>query len=52
MRNDPVFRTWVSDQLRDARGNSRVICQLAFDVLANACKPVEFALLEAALSRY
>ena len=52
MRNDPVFRTWVSDQLLDARENSRVICQLAFDVLANACKPVEFALLEAALTRY
>ena len=52
MRNDPAFRTWVSDQLRDARENSRVICQLAFDVLANASKPVEFALLEAALTRY
>jgi len=52
MRNDPAFRTWVSNQLRDARENSRVICQLAFDVLANACKPVEFALLEAALTRY
>jgi hypothetical protein len=52
MRNDPAFRTWISNQLLDARENSRVICQLAFDVLANACKPVEFALLEAALSRY
>jgi hypothetical protein len=51
MRNDPAFRTWVSDQLRDARENSRVICQLAFDVLANACTPVEFALLEAVLLR-
>lgn len=52
MRNDPAFRTWISDQLRGARENSRVICQLAFDVLANASKPVEFALLEAALTRY
>jgi hypothetical protein len=52
MRNDPAFRTWISDQLRGARENSRVICELAFDVLANACKPVEFALLEAALTRY
>ncbi len=52
MRNNPAFRTWISDQLRGARENSRVICELAFDVLANACKPVEFALLEAALTRY
>ncbi len=51
MRNDPAFRTWVSDQLRIARENRRVICQLVFDVLANACKPVEFALLEAVLIR-
>ena len=51
MRNDPAFRTWVSEQARDARENSHVICQLAFDVLANACKPVEFALLEAVLLR-
>ena len=50
MRNDPAFRTWISDQLRSARENSRVICQLAFDVLASAYKPVEFALLEAALT--
>ena len=52
MRDNPAFRTWVSNQLREARENSRVICQLAFDVLANACKPVEFALLEAAFTRY
>jgi hypothetical protein len=52
MRNEPVFHTWISEQLRDARENSRVICELAFDVLANASKPVEFALLEAALTRY
>jgi len=52
MRNDPAFRIWISDQLRGARENSRVICQLAFDVFANAYKPVEFALLEAALTRY
>ncbi|MBI5604358.1 MAG: hypothetical protein HY879_13510 [Deltaproteobacteria bacterium] len=52
MRNDPAFRSWISDQFLRARDNSRVICQLEFDVLANACKPVEFALLEAALLRY
>lgn len=52
MRNDPAFRTWISDQLRCARENSRLICQLTFDVLANTYKPVEFALLEAALTRY
>ena len=52
MRNHPAFRTWISDQLRGARENSHVICELAFDVLANACKPVEFALLEAAFTRY
>ena len=52
MRNNPAFRTWISDQLRGARENSRVICELAFDVLANTFKPVEFALLEAILTRY
>ena len=52
MRNDPAFRTWISEQLRGARENNRVICELVFDVLANACKPVEFALLEVALTRY
>lgn len=52
MRNDPAFRSWISDQLRRARENSSVICQLAFDVLVNAHRPVEFALLEAALNRY
>jgi len=52
MHNDPAFRTWVLDQLLETRKNSSVICQLAFDVLANACKPVEFALVEAALTRY
>lgn len=50
MRNDPAFRAWVSDQLRDARENSPVVCQLAFDVLANVYKAVEFALLEAVLT--
>jgi hypothetical protein len=52
MRNDPAFRTWISNQLRATRESSRVICQLTFDVLANASKPVEFALLEAVLTRY
>jgi hypothetical protein len=52
MRNDPAFRTWISDQLCGARENSSVICQLAFDVLANVHKPVEFALIEAALTPY
>lgn len=52
MRSDPVFRSWVSDQLRDSRANSRYICQLAFDVLANACRPVEYALLEVVFTQY
>jgi len=52
MRTDPAFRTWISSQLRAARESSRLLCQLAFDVLANACKPVEFVLLEAVLTRY
>jgi hypothetical protein len=52
MRNDPAVRTWISDELRGARENSCVVCELPFDVLANTCKPVEFALLEAAFTRY
>lgn len=52
MRSDPAFRSWISAQLRGARENSHVICQLAFDVLANASKPVEFALFEAVFTRY
>ncbi len=52
MRKDPAFHIWMLDQLRGARENSRVICELAFDIIANACKPVEFALFEAALTRY
>jgi hypothetical protein len=52
MRTDPAFRTWISSQLRAARDSSRVLCQLAFDVLANTCKPVEFALFEAVLTRH
>lgn len=52
MRNEPAFRTWISDQIRAAREDSRVICQFAFDVLANASKSVEFALLEAVYTRY
>ena len=51
MRNDPAFRTWVSNQLFETRGKSRIICQLVFDVLANTCKPVEYALLETVLIR-
>jgi len=52
MRTVPAFRTWISSQLRAVRESSRVICQLAFDVLANACKSVEFALREALLTWY
>ena len=51
MRNDTAFRTWISDRLRAGRQSDRVLGQLAFDVLANACRPVEFALLEAVLTR-
>jgi hypothetical protein len=52
MRTVPAFGTWISNQLRAARESSRVICQLAFDVLANACTLVEFALREVLLTRY
>ncbi len=51
MRNDTAFRTWISDQLGVIQKNERVLAPLAFDVLANACKPVEFVLLEAVLTR-
>ena len=50
MRNDTAFRTWISDRLRTGRESNRVLGQLAFDVLANASRPVEFALLEAVLT--
>jgi len=52
MRNDKTFRTWVSDRLRAGRENenAQVSGQISFDVLANACKLVESALLEAALT--
>jgi hypothetical protein len=52
MRTDPAFRTWISSQLGAARKSSLLLCPLAFDVLANVCKPVEFALLETVLTRY
>lgn len=51
MRNDPEFRSWISDQLRCVRESSCVICQLEFDILTNACRSVEFSLLEAALTK-
>jgi hypothetical protein len=51
MRSDPAFRTWISAQLRAGRESRRVICHVAFDSLANAYRPVEFALLEAALTQ-
>ncbi|WP_434348710.1 hypothetical protein ACN6A1_15910 [Myxococcus virescens] len=51
MRSDPAFRTWASDQLRAGRESKGPLCQLAFDVLANSTKPVEFAFLEALLTR-
>jgi hypothetical protein len=52
MRNDPEFRTWISNQLRATRESSCVICQLEFDVLENMYTPVEFSLLGAALTKY
>jgi len=51
MRNDPAFRRWISDRLRTGRESNRVLGQLAFDVLANTCRPIQFALLEAVLTR-
>ncbi len=52
LRTDPAFRSWMSDQLRCVREHSGVICPLAFDTIANAVRPVEFTLLEAALTRH
>lgn len=52
MRNDPAFRSWISEQLRYLRESNCVICQLEFDILANECRPIEFSLLEAALIKY
>lgn len=51
MRNVPEFRTWISDQLRIAREDSSVVGQLAFDVIANLHRPLEFALLEPTLTQ-
>ena len=52
MLKDPEFQDWISDELDGARENSKEICQLTYDVFTNEYKPVEFALLEAALVRY
>lgn len=51
MRSDASFRDWLSAQLRAARATDQPLAALAFDVLANTCKPVEFSLLEVALTR-
>jgi hypothetical protein len=51
MRNDMAFRTWISERVRAGRQSDRILGQLAFDVLANVCRPVEFAFLEAALTQ-
>ncbi|NTX60376.1 hypothetical protein HUA74_06860 [Myxococcus sp. CA051A] len=51
MRSDPAFRTWASEQLRVGRERRGPLCPLAFDVLGNTVKPVEFAFLEAILTR-
>lgn len=51
MRSDAAFRDWLSAQIRAARDGGQPLAPFAFDVLANACKPVEFILLETALTR-
>nr|WP_319393779.1 NACHT domain-containing protein [uncultured Desulfobacter sp.] len=51
MRKNSEFHKWISEQLLRARESSLIICELTFDVLSNAIKPVEFALLEAALTQ-
>lgn len=51
MRNDHGFRTWISERVRAGRQSDRVLSELAFDVIANSCRPVEFALLETVLTR-
>jgi hypothetical protein len=51
LRNTPTFREWIRDQLRGVQEDSGVICPLVFDVIAKTVRPLEFALLEAALTR-
>ncbi|MCP4337349.1 MAG: NACHT domain-containing protein [Desulfobulbaceae bacterium] len=51
MRKNSEFHKWISEQLHRTRDNSFITCELTFDVISNACKPVEFALLEAALTQ-
>lgn len=52
LRTDPAFRSWVSEQLGCFREHRGVICPLAFDAISNAVRPIEFTLLEAALTRH
>jgi hypothetical protein len=52
MRSDTAFRAWISEQLNTIRENKQALAPLAFDVLANTCMPVEFALLAAMLTRF
>jgi len=51
MQDEPEFRNWVARLLSAARTTSQPIAPLAFDGLANRCKAVEHALLEAVLTR-
>jgi len=51
MQNETAFRAWISERVRAERASDRLLGELAFDVLANVCRPVEFVLLEAVLTR-
>lgn len=51
VQDEPEFRDWVARQLSAVRDAGQPIAPLAFDSLANRCKAVEFALLEAVLTR-
>jgi len=51
LQDESEFREWVGKLLSTARAASQPLAPVAFDGLANRCKAVEHALLEALLTR-
>ncbi|WP_145928668.1 NACHT domain-containing protein [Termitidicoccus mucosus] len=51
MQDEPEFRDWVAQRLGAARAAGQPIAPVAFDGLANRCKAIEHAFLEAVLTR-
>jgi hypothetical protein len=51
MQDEAEFRDWAEKLLSAARAASQPLAPVAFDGLANRCKAVEHALLEALLTR-